>query len=148
MAPKFRVWLIENHLFLEVVLMNIELMKQSQLRCKLRAFRKHQEKQYALRNNLNLIRFSNRTGSHINCFRFNLSESREHIYKKLEVCIELMKENHKFITEAVFVDERRADVFDLSDGVVYEILNSESDKGFEEKVKRYPEELEVVRVRV
>jgi len=36
----------------------------------------------------------------------------------------------------------------LSEGVVYEILNSESDRKFEEKIKRYPEELEVVRVRV
>ncbi|MBU2633626.1 MAG: hypothetical protein KJ674_00105, partial [Nanoarchaeota archaeon] len=124
--------------------MNIELMKQSQYRCKVRAFKRQQEKFFKVRNNLNLIRFSNRSGNHINCFRFSLSEGKEHIYKKLEVCIDLMKENHKFITEAIFVDGGRADVFDITEGVVYEVVNSESDREFIEKVKRYPDDVEVV----
>ena len=128
--------------------MNIELMKESRFRCKIRAFKRQQEKQFRLRNNLNLVRFSNRTGCHINCFRFNLSESREHILKKLEICIDLMKENHKFITEAIFSNNCRCDVFDLTKGIVYEILNSESDKEFDEKIKKYPEELEVIKMKV
>ena len=148
MAPKFNVFFLKNHLCIEVVFMNIELMKQSQYRCKIRTFKRQQEKQYVLRNNLNLIRFSNRAGNHINCFRFSLSESREHILKKLDICIELMKNNHKFITEAIFVNGGRADVFDLTKGIVYEILNSENDEKFEEKVKKYPKEIEVVNVRV
>ena len=128
--------------------MNIELMKNNLYESKLRCYERYKEKFFKVRNNLNLIRFSNRSGCHINCFRFNLSESREHILKKLDVCIDLLKKKHKFITEAVFIDGGRADVFDLTEGTIYEIMNSESDKEFKEKVKKYPEEIGVVKVGV
>ncbi|MFH1210269.1 MAG: hypothetical protein V1663_05795 [archaeon] len=128
--------------------MNIIKMRQSQLRCKINAFRRHKEKMYALRNNLNLIRFSNRCGNQMNTLRFSLSESKTHIMKKLEVCIELMNKNHKFITEAIFLDGSRADIVDLTEGVVYEILCSETDEMFDEKIKKYPRELEIVKVRI
>ncbi|MFH1209826.1 MAG: hypothetical protein V1663_03485 [archaeon] len=128
--------------------MNINKMKQSQLRCKIRAFNRYKEKLFLVSNNLSLIRFSNRSGSHINNLRFSLSESKQHIMKKLDVCIELMNKNHKFITEAIFDNGCRCDVFDITEGVVYEILCSETDEEFEEKIKHYPKELEVIKVRV
>ena len=128
--------------------MNIELMKNNLYESKLRCYRRYKEKQYALRNNLSLVRFSNRCGNHINCFRFSLNESKAHILKKLEICIDLLRNNHKFITEAIFDNGSRCDVFDLSEGVVYEILNTETDEMFEEKIKKYPEEVEVVKVRI
>jgi len=128
--------------------MNIIKMKQSQLRCKIRAFNRYKEKFFVLSNNLSLIRFSNRSGSHVNNLRFSLSENKEHILKKLEVCLELMNKNHKFITEAIFDNGCRCDVFDITSGTVYEILNSETDEMFEEKIKKYPRELEIVKVRV
>ena len=68
--------------------------------------------------------------------------------KKLEVCIDLLSKNHKFITEAIFENGSRCDVLDLTSGVVYEILCSETDEIFEEKIKKYPKELEIVKVRV
>lgn len=128
--------------------MNIIKMRQSQLRCKIRAFNRYKEKLFLVRNNLSLIRFSNRSGSHINNLRFSLSESKAHIMKKLDICIDLMNKNHKFITEAIFDNGSRCDVFDITSGTVYEILNSETDEEFEEKIKKYPQELEVVKIRV
>lgn len=131
--------------------MNIELMKQSQIRCKRRAYERQIERakeKYAYIENSNLIRFSNRCGSHINCFRFSLSENREHIIKKLDICIEVLSKGHKFITEGIFNNGSRCDVIDLNDGVVYEIMNTEDEKKFEEKIKKYPEILEVVKVKV
>src|SRR3989344_2413957 len=82
--------------------MNIELMKQSQIKCKRRAYEKQIEKlkeKYLYIENSNLIRFSNRCGSHINCFRFSLSENREHILKKLDICIELMNKRNNLKKE-------------------------------------------------
>jgi len=133
---------------MEVVIMNITKMKQSQMRCKINAFRRHKERMYAFSNNFSLVRFSNRTGNQLNSLRFSLSESKQHIMKKLEVCIDLLSKNHKFITEAIFENGSRCDVLDLTSGVVYEILCSETDEIFEEKIKKYPKELEIVKVRV
>jgi len=39
-------------------------------------------------------------------------------------------------------------VLDLTSGVVYEILCSETDEMFDEKIKKYPKELEIVKVRI
>jgi len=131
--------------------MNMELMKQSQIRCKRRAYERQTERakeKYLYIENSNLIRFSNRCGSHINCFRFSLSENREHIIKKLDICIELKQLNHEFITEAIFVNNSRADVVDLTTGEIYEILCSESEENFEEKIKNYPKDFRVIKIRV
>ena len=42
----------------------------------------------------------------------------------------------------------RADVVDLSGGVIYEVLCSEKEESYDEKVKKYPEEFEVVKARI
>mgnify|MGYP001598748136 CR=1 FL=1 len=126
-------------------------MRQSQLRCKQRAYENHIERlkeKYLYRENLNLVRFSNRCGTHINCFRFNLSEDLKHIYKKLEICINLMNKNHKFITEGIFENGSRCDILDLTEGVVYEIMNSENERRFREKVKSYPEKFEIIKIKI
>jgi len=131
--------------------MNIELMKQSQIRCRRRAYDRHIMKlkgKSVYRDNLGLIRFSNRCGSHINCFRFNLSEDIKHIHKKLDICIELMNKNHKFITEGIFLNGSRCDVIDLSEGIIYEILNTENEKKFREKIKKYPVGVKIVKVQI
>ena len=126
-------------------------MRESQLRCKQRAYENHIERlkeKYLVRNNLNVIRFSNRSSCHINCFRFNLSEDIRHILKKLEVCIQLMNKNHKFITEAIFENGSRCDILDLSDATIYEVLNSENKEKFRAKIVKYPEKFKIVMVKV
>lgn len=125
----------------------IQRLRQKQFETKLKCYKRQKEKFFRVSNNLKLIRFSNRSGSHINCFRFFSGENRMHIFKKLEICMELKNKKHEFITEAIFENGSRCDVLDLTDGVIYEVLNSETDEEFEKKIKKYPMELEIVKVR-
>jgi len=129
--------------------MNIELMKQSKFECKKRAYQNHirklKEKYFSVNENLQFIRFSNRK---LNCLRWHNNESKEHILKKLEICIELKRLKHDFITEAIFNNGFRADVIDLSDSIIYEILCSEEEKDFYEKIKKYPKCFRVIKIKV
>ena len=127
--------------------MNIPLMRERQRATKHKAYLRHKRKQQAFRNNLNLIQFSNRCGNHLNCIRISTSESRRHIRKKVEVCLNLLQQKHKFVTEAIFITGGRADVFDITEGVVYEILCSETEMRFTKKLQKYPESVEIVKVR-
>jgi len=95
------------------------------------------------RDNLNKVQISNRVGSHLNCFKFGINETKEHIDKKLEVFIELRKQGHNLITEAKFLNGCRADVFDISDGRAFEVLNSEKDKDCDQK--DYP--VKIIKIR-
>ena len=128
--------------------MNIELMKQSQYKCKVRAnenqIRKLKEKCFGVSSRLQHIRVSNRK---LNCLRWHNNESREHIIKKLDICRWLKEINHVFVSEAIFLNNSRADIIDLTDGVIYEVLVSEKEDSFKEKIKKYPEEFEVVKVK-
>ena|SRR3989344_7659328 len=129
--------------------MNIELMKQSLYASKKRAYLKHisklKEKYFDVNERLQNIRFSNRK---LNCLRWHNNESRQHIIKKLDICIELKELEHEFITEAIFVNNSRADVVDLTAGEIYEVLCSESEEDFEEKIKNYPKCFKVIKVKV
>ncbi|MBS3156690.1 hypothetical protein J4442_00775 [Candidatus Woesearchaeota archaeon] len=126
--------------------MNIELMKQSQLKCKERAnenhIRKLNEKAFGVNERLQYVRISNRK---LNCLRWHNNETREHIIKKLDICRWLKEIEHEFITEAIFVNGSRADIIDLTDGIIYEILVSEEEKRFNEKIKNYPDIFVIVK---
>jgi hypothetical protein len=123
--------------------MNLEKMKESQRKCRERAQQRQREKYFKVNLNLQHIRISNRK---LNCLRWGSNETKEHILKKLEICIELKELEHEFITEAIFNNGGRADVIDLTSGIIYEILCSEDEIKFEEKIKKYPEEFEVVKI--
>jgi len=129
--------------------MNIELMKQSLYASKKRAYEAHirklKEKYFGVNERLQNIRIGNRK---LNCLRWHNNESREHIIKKLDICIELKNSNHIFITEAIFINNSRADVIDLTEGIIYEILCSETEEKFEEKIKNYPINFRVIKVKV
>ena len=89
------------------------------------------------RTNLNLIRFSNRSGSHVGCFRASKNETDAHVYKKFETWLNLTRRGHSVITEAILTsNEGRIDVFDITEGVAYEILSSEKEKDCD--LKSYP----------
>ena len=129
----------------------LEKAKQLHFESKLRAFKKAMAKRkehpyFTTRKNLGLVRMSNRIGSQTNVLRWSAGETREHVLKKLEICMDLKEWGHEFITEAIFHNGARADVFDLTEGVVYEILCSETEKECEEKIKSYPDELKIVKV--
>lgn len=127
--------------------MNLELIKQSQLKCKEKAQQNHlnklKEKAFGVNERLQLIRISNRK---LNCLRWHNNETREHIIKKLDICRWLKEINHVFITEAIFLNGARADVVDLTNSVIYEILVSEKEENFNEKIKNYPNIFTIVKI--
>jgi len=101
------------------------------------------------RKNLNLVRAANR---HMNYFRYwksrDESEAHErHEQKKYELYREIIKCGHNVLVEPIFVGGGRADIFDISNGVIMEIVVSESKESIEEKRKKYPSGVEIVEVR-
>jgi len=129
--------------------MNVDKIKQSIFESKKRAYQNHiirlREKCFGVNTRLQHIRVSNRK---LNCLRGHNNESREHIIKKLDICRWLKEINHIFITEAIFVNGSRADIVDLTEGVIYEVLCSEKEEDCDRKIKKYPGEFRVVKVKV
>ena len=105
-------------------------------------------KYFCVNQNLQLVETSNRIGSQRNTLRWAENETKEHIQKKLEICMELKFLEHEFITEAIFKTGGRCDVLDLTDGTIYEILHTETEEQFQEnKVGKYPPEFKIVKIR-
>ena len=92
-----------------------------------------------------LVRFSNRTGSHWNCFRYSSANTFEHEFRKFEVFITLRKKGIDVMTEVIFEKGGRADVL-TSEGIIYEILHTETEEKFNEKLELYPKELEIRKI--
>lgn len=65
-------------------------------------------------------------------------ESLEHFLKKAEIGWKLMDEGNDIVTEAIFLNGKRADIFVLDTGHVYEIMKSEDLKSLEKKKIEYP----------
>ena len=102
---------------------------------------KHQE---SSRYYLNTIRFSNRSGSHVGCFRYWKGNTPEHEFTKFLVYSILVEEGYEVIVEPIFEGtNRRADLIDLSRGIIFEVLGSETLEEAKEKVKNYPPCFEV-----
>jgi len=58
----------------------------------------------------------------INAVFLSVANSKAHEFKKAEVCYDILKKKHQFITEAsTCKGNRRVDVVDLDDGKEYEI---------------------------
>ena len=89
---------------------------------------------------IKLVRMSNRK---LNEIRLGKNESPEHRDKKLEICIDLIKQNKSFITEAIFVSGGRADILVLDDFKVIEIVKTETNKSIEYKKQSYPKGLKI-----
>ena len=62
----------------------------------------------------------------------------EHELAKFRICFYLQKNKRTYMTEATFNDGGRADVVDLSSGVIYEVVNTEKEKSIEMKRNLYP----------
>ena len=129
--------------------MNIDKIKNSLVESKVRAYNSHirrlKEKCFSVSNRLQCIRVGNRK---LNCLRWYNNESREHMVKKLDICRWLKEIEHEFITEAIFVNGSRADIVDLTSGIIYEVLCSEKEDDCNLKIKKYPEEFSVVKVKI
>lgn len=100
-----------------------------------------QEKDKKRREALNLIRMSNRSGSHLNCVRFFRNNTWEHEMVKAQVCLKLLKQGYDLFTECIF-ENGRADIMAIAqDGSAYiiEVLNSETEERFLAKQETYPD---------
>ena len=83
---------------------------------------------------------------HRNCIRCNPSNTREHEREKFECCLNLLIAGKEFLTEAEFEGgQGRADIVCLDEGVVYEIVQTESVESIEAKRKVYPLPIVVVK---
>lgn len=90
---------------------------------------------------LQRVEFSNRSGSHVNCFRYFPNNSKEHEYTKFLVFALLRDLGHDLIVEPIFADgeaRNRCDLLDLSTGIIIEILYSEKLEDAKEKANKYP----------
>lgn len=93
---------------------------------------------------LQCVRISNRSGSHVNCFRYR--PNRNDVYNgddfhedaKFKVFKVLRKKDHDVIVEPIFNDGSRADLLDLTDGHIYEIKHTESQMSIDKKTLKYP----------
>jgi len=94
---------------------------------------------------LNLVEIGNRK---INSLRWSSNETREHIFKKLELCMDLKKKGHNFITEVIFNGRKgRCDILDLDTGDIWEVLKSEDIKKAKKKESYYPSECKIYYVK-
>ena len=90
-----------------------------------------------------LIRQSNSSGSHVNCIRFNATNTNEHEGAKAAICLELLRRKVLFYTEATFKNGKRCDIIAFNpktgDSRIIEVLHSETLSEAKEKTKEYPD---------
>lgn len=97
----------------------------------------------------NLIRSSNRAGSHLNYFRAYMSENESHIDKKFNLWKKLRKLDYNCYTEAILKNGNRLDILAVKEGIgiAFEILESETKEECMEKLKDLPEGIEIVLIK-
>ena len=89
-----------------------------------------------------MLRTSNRNR---NVLRWGRGETRNHIYTKFEICMQLKEWGHEFYTEAIFEPSGlRADVIDADTGVVYEVYQTEGMESLKKKAEHYPLEVRFI----
>lgn len=86
-------------------------------------------------NKKSIVRNLVKAGISRNVLKCSSGKSESYLHKRLkfEICNFLWENNIDFITEAVFMDNSRADLLILDWGVVIEVLCSESLKDFKKK---------------
>jgi len=78
--------------------------------------------------------------------RFSAANSQEHEMLKALLCYMLTCQGHHFLTEARTKDCKfRADVVDLTDGIIYEVAVSEKEQSTDLKKAAYPLPVQVVK---
>ena len=79
-----------------------------------------------------------------NSVRLNSHNTLDHELAKTKLSYFLIRNGNKILTEVVFDNGSRADILDLSNMVVYEILHSEKIEEALKKREYYPEVFEIV----
>ena len=73
-----------------------------------------------------------------NVIKINKNNTFEHELAKFLMSWELIQSGQDIVTEAIFQNNKRADILALQDGVAYEILCSEKPENILKKEKEYP----------
>jgi len=79
----------------------------------------------------------------VNWFKIRANESIEHAILKFRKAYELVKLGHEVVIEAKFRSGGRADILDITDYKIFEVLHSEKLADAKKKVLKYPDYLEV-----
>jgi len=74
----------------------------------------------------------------VQAIKINTGNTFKHELAKFILCWEAAKNGKHFITEAIFKNNKRADILILDDAEAWEVLKSESKEMFEKKAKEYP----------
>ena len=83
-----------------------------------------------------------------NILKVHAKNSYEHEKLKFDIVYLLRRAEHNVATEVEFIDGGRADILDLDEAVVYEVLQKESMEEFNKKKDKYPRFLTVIPVKV
>lgn len=73
-----------------------------------------------------------------NVVKINKKNTFVHELAKFILSWELIQSGQDIVTEAIFKNNKRADILALHDGIAYEILKSEKPESILEKEKYYP----------
>ena len=85
------------------------------------------------------MRYLDKTKSYKrNVFKMNRNEGFSHCLAKFLICHELVSNGIDFISEAIFENGKRADIFDLVNCEAIEILSSEKESNLVNKREDYP----------
>ena len=95
-----------------------------------------------------LVRMSNRFGSHVDCCRIIKGNSYAHELAKFKRCFREINNGKAVLTEAVFEAGGKADLIIMDDAVIVEFMGSETLEECEKKIRKYPSILSVEFVKV
>lgn len=98
-----------------------------------------------LKINESLKYFDKTKNYRTNVFKMNKNESFNHRFAKFLICDELLKNDIQFVTEAVFANGKRADIFDLVNCEAIEVIESEKEESITKKRECYPVRLRVMK---
>jgi len=74
----------------------------------------------------------------LNCLKINVHNKLEHELAKFFVLWELLKDNKIAVSEAVFTNGKRTDIYDLNSCSAVEVVNSETFESMKKKKETYP----------
>ena len=102
-----------------------------------------------MREALQTIEFSNRSGSHVGCIRLSNNCSDIHNDKIIEIAKEFNRLQIPYLTEAKFRDNLgKCDIVNLATHEIYEIAVSETEHSLQDKINKYPPIFKIIKIRI
>ena len=99
---------------------------------------------------LNKLNHNSLSGNKEGSFNIYASETEDHIRKKFRCWLLLRKNGYYVWTEAIFKNTlARPDLLTFKNGIwkIIEVLQTETEKELIEKIKKYPEGIEIIKIK-